>query len=187
MRQPTRTPVPMNLSTRLFDDPRPVTYRIVFGVFAIIAAYAVIHDQVIVSIAPEHFTEYHDPVPGVTSPRGVALAWALVAAVVKGIPFGIACAWIGRRGHRRRVPVGVLLGGTFLIILLGEVLAVLAGLRVYRTGSPFYPGSWYPDHTLPILITQTVQITCYLSISLVSMGFLAGLAAWRRRGELRAA
>lgn len=180
-------PAAMNLSSRLFDDPRPVTYRIVLGVWLIIAGFAVIHDQVIVSIAPEHFTEYHDPVPGIRDPRGLALAWALSASFVKGIPFGIACAWFGRRGPRRRVPVGWILSGTLAVILLAEACAVPAAWRVYRTGSPLYPSDWYPDHTLPILLTQTLQITVYLSISLFSMAFLVGMFVWRRREATRTA
>lgn len=172
----------MRLSNRLTDDSRRTTYGIIFGIWFVIAAYAVMHDQVIVRIAPEHFTDYHDPVPGVDDPRLLAAIHALAASVVKGLPFGILCVWIGRRGGLRRIPVKALFLGTLLILVLTEVGAIAAGFRVHQTGTALYPGTWYPDHTLPILVTQTVQITCYLSAFLYSLTFFVIMHRWRRRG-----
>lgn len=171
----------MILSNLIVNDSRSTTYRIIFGVWLMIAGYAVIHDQVIVSIAPEHFTEYHEPIRGVENPRALAAIHALAASIVKGIPFGILCVWIGRRGPRRMVPVRTLFLGTLSILLLTECFAVAAGVWVQRGNQPPYPPAWYPEHSLPILITQTVQITCYLSAFILSMAFFARLHRWRRR------
>lgn len=173
----------MILSNSLLDDPRGTTYRIIVGVWLIIAGYAVIHDQVIVSIAPEHFTVYHEPIRGVNDPRALAALHALAASVVKGIPFGILCVWIGRRGPRRRVPVRTFFVGTLSILLLTECLAVAGGFWVHRGNPPPYPPAWYPEHSLPILITQTVQITCYLAAFFLSCAFFAILHTWRLRGH----
>lgn len=172
----------MRFSDRLTDDSRRTTYGIIFGIWFVIAAYAVMHDQVIVRIAPEHFTDYHDPVPGVDDPRWLAAIHALAASVVKGLPFGILCVWIGRRGGLRKIPVRALFLGTLLILVLTELGAVSAGFRVHQTGTALYPGAWYPDHTRPILVTQTVQITCYLSAFFYSLIFFPAMHSWRRRG-----
>lgn len=172
----------MHLSNRLTDDSRGTTYFIIVGLWFVIASYAVVHDQVIVRIAPEHFTDYHDPIPGVEDPRWLAAIHALAASVVKGLPFGIICVWIGRRGGLRKTPVKTFFLGTLLILLLTEVGAVAAGFRVHQTGIALYPSAWYPDHSRPILITQTVQITCYLSAFLYSLIFFLAMHRWRRRG-----
>lgn len=173
----------MIFSSPIVDDSRRTTYRIILGVWLMIAGYAVIHDQVIVSIAPEHFTEYHEPIRGVNGPRALAAIHALAASVVKGIPFGLLCVWIGRRGPRRKVPVKTFFLGTLSILLLTECVAVAAGVWVHRGNQPPYPPAWYPEHSLPILITQTVQITCYLSAFFLSMAFFAMLHRWRRRNS----
>ena len=172
----------MILSNPIVDDSRGMTYRIIFGVWLMIAGYAVMHDQIIVTIAPEHFTEYHEPIRGVENPRALAAIHALAASVVKGIPFGILCVWIGRRGPRRKIPVRAFFLGTLSILLLTDCAAVAAGVRVYRGNPPPYPSAWYPEHSLPILITQTVQITCYLAAFLFSCAFFAILRTWRIRG-----
>jgi len=170
----------MILSNLIVDDSRSTTYRIILGVWLMIAGYAVIHDQVIVSIAPEHFTEYHEPIRGVENPRALAAIHALAASIVKGIPFGILCVWIGRRGPRRKVPVMTFFFGTLSILFFTECVAVASGVWVHRGNQPPYPSAWYPEHSLPILITQTVQITCYLSAFFLSVGFFAMLHRWRR-------
>lgn len=171
----------MHLLNRFTDDSRGTTYLIIFGLWLVIATYAVVHDQVIVRIAPEHFTDYHDPIPGVEDPRSLAAVHALAASIVKGLPFGILCVWIGRRGAPRKVAIKTLFLGTLLILLLTEVGAITAGFRVYETGAALYPSAWYPDHTKPILVTQTIQITCYLSALIYSLTFFLAMYQWRRR------
>jgi hypothetical protein len=173
----------MILSNPIVDDSRGTTYRIIFGVWLMIAGDAVIHDQVIGSIAPGHFTEYHEPVRGLSNPRALAAIHALAASAVKGIPFGLLCVWIGRRGPRRKVSAKTLFLGTLSILMLTECAAVATGVWVHRGNQPPYPPAWYPEHSLPILITQTVQITCYLSAFFLSPAFFAMVHRWRRSGS----
>jgi hypothetical protein len=40
----------------LLDERRAVTYAIVFGIWAEVFLYCVLHDQYLIRIAPEHFT-----------------------------------------------------------------------------------------------------------------------------------
>ena len=63
-----------------------------------VAAYAIIHDQYLVRIAPEHFTVYHDNPEGIEN-ASVLAAWiALKASVSPGLLLGIATWVVARSG-----------------------------------------------------------------------------------------
>jgi hypothetical protein len=167
---------------RLIRERRAVTYAIVFGVWGLVAGYAVVHDQVIVRIAPEHFTVHHPPLWGMEDAAALALGYALRSSLAPGLLWGLALAHVARNGPRPKVPVGVILRGSLGVILLTESLAVAAGWWVWRTERMLLPEVLYPDDGLPMRITTTVQGVCY-----VAGAFLAGMwtlrVAWRRRGQ----
>jgi hypothetical protein len=74
----------------------------VFGVSSVIVLWALIHDLVLVQIAPEHFTEYHEPLDHIQSPIVIATLYALGASIGPGMLMGIAAAGLGRRGPRKK-------------------------------------------------------------------------------------
>jgi len=165
---------------QLIDDPRPVTYRIVLGVTWVIVCWAILHDQYLVRIAPEHFTEYHEPLWGIENPRLLATALAFGASIGPGLILGIVCAIAGRRGSANKVSPRFILFGAFAVVCSVELVASGSGFWVIRTNSTFYPESWFPDETLPIRITQTIQITSYLASAVFST-FLVFAILRRRR------
>jgi hypothetical protein len=165
---------------RLIQEERVVTYRIVLVTAGMLMGWAVLHDQFLVGIAPEHFTEYHEPVGSISNPRLLAFLYALGATVGPGLILGILCAFFGRSGSRRKVPLkGIFLGVAALILAI-EVLSAGAGIVVSQTGKVFYPEDWFPDQTDPIRISQTIQVTCYLSAFLLSPVLCLALFFWRR-------
>ena len=48
------------------------------------------------------------------------------------------------------------------MIVSAELISLSSGLIVYWKGAGIYPSNWYPDERLNLVITQTIQITCYL-------------------------
>jgi hypothetical protein len=68
-----------------------------------------------------------------------------------------------------------------VVIAATEVLSASLGYWVYRSQQPLYPVSWYPDQSLPLLVTQTIQISCYLSSALFSGVLVVGIVFWRYR------
>lgn len=165
---------------QLIDEPRPVTYRIVLGVTLVIVCWAILHDQYLVRIAPEHFTEYHEPLWGIENPALLAAVLAFGASIGPGLILGIVCAIAGRRGSANKVSPRFILLGAVAVVCSVELVASGSGFWVFRTNRTFYPESWFPDETLPIRITQTIQITTYLASAVFST-FLVFAILRRRR------
>ncbi|MBK1856213.1 hypothetical protein JO972_14685 [Verrucomicrobiaceae bacterium 5K15] len=169
----------------LLSEKRSLTYAVILQVWFIVAIYAVCHDQYIVRIAPEHFTIYHDPLLGIEDPTTLAAVYAFGASFSPGLLLGFCCAAAARGGEWPKVRVRRILLGVFVVVLATEVVAASSGYIVYKSGRGIYPASWYPTSTLPMLITQTIQVTCYLAAAMFSSVFLAGLLVYRhrKRGE----
>lgn len=172
----------MNLALRL-QEPRSVTYSIMVGVWAIVAVYAVLHDQYIVRIAPEHFTEYHPQIWGIKDPYWLAAALAFCASFGPGLLLGVACLLAARAGSFPKVSIRSILLGVVAVIAATEALSASLGYWVYRSQQPLYPVSWYPEDSVPLLVTQTIQISCYLSSAVFSWVLLVGMAWGRYRKE----
>jgi hypothetical protein len=166
----------------LLDEKRGVSYTIVFGIWAMVFVYCVLHDQYLIRIAPEHFTEWHPPLWGIEGLTLLALAWGFRASVGPGLILGLAALFLGRAGSRPKVAPGTMLKALPWGILATETAGLLAGAWVWRTGRPLFPLEMYPDFSKPLLITQTIQLTCYLAGGVSGAVFL-GWIAWQRRGR----
>ena len=163
------------------EDRRSTYYAILLGTWLMVAIYAILHDQYIVRIAPEHFTEYHEPIGTIRSPYLLSAIHAFGASVSPGFLLGLALALLGRKGSRPKFPVKKLLGGVPIIICLSELGSLAAGGWVYLFKRPLYPVFLYPDKSIPMLITQTIQLTCYILAGFLSFCFLVYI--WRKRNQ----
>ncbi len=112
----------------LIAERRDITYTIVIGVWGMVAMYAILHDQYIVRIAPEHFTKYHPPLWDIGNPALLALIYAARSSLAPGLLWGLVLARAARHGDLAKVPVKVVLKGSAIVILLTELLAAVAGL-----------------------------------------------------------
>ena len=65
------------------------------------------------------------------------------------------------------------------MIVLAEVVSLGSGLWVYAIEEPFYPVSWYPNLSTPMLVTNTIQNICYLSGALLSLALLGSVVLRR--------
>jgi hypothetical protein len=165
----------------LLQEKRSVTYAIVFGIWAEVFLYCVLHDQYLIRISPEHFTVYHDPLWGITDLTLLAVAWAFRASVGPGLGLGLVALFVARTGDRPKVAPARLLKVVPWLILVTEAVGLAVGGWVWKTAKPFYPEIVYPELTLPLLITQSIQLTCYGMGLLVSLGFLGWIVRERRR------
>ncbi len=166
----------------LLNETRPVTYTIVFGTWAEVLLYCLLHDQYMVRIAPTHFTLYHDPLWGIENPYLLAAGWAFRASVGPGLVLGLAALFLGRAGSRPKIAPATMLKTVPWLILVTELAGLATGAWAWHYERPLYPEIIYPDGTVPILISQTIQVTCYLAGALVSLCFLIWL--WRKRRSL---
>jgi len=153
-------------------------FPIVLGVFALVAAYGVVNDQLIVTLAANHFTVYYPHYFSFESARAQAFCFGLSAGA-PGVGWGILLYWAGHYGPGPQLSVRATLL-TAGAVLLGTA-AVAWGLGHEAAGMPVppYPMFFYPDTDGNLSITQTVQLTNYwlgaLGAALAIVVILAGL------------
>ena len=61
----------------LLGTSRRDSYGIILGIWGMVALYAVLHDQYLVRIAPEHFTVYHYPIGDIQNPHLLAAVYGI--------------------------------------------------------------------------------------------------------------
>lgn len=92
----------------LLQEKRSVAYAIIFGIWAEVFLYCLLHDQYLVRIAPEHFTIYHEPLWGIGNPSLLAAAWAFRASIGPGLILGLAALFLARAGSLPKIAPGTL-------------------------------------------------------------------------------
>jgi hypothetical protein len=162
-------------------DSRRSWYSLALGVWGIVAVYAMLHDQYIVRIAPEHFTAYHPPMWGLTDPHALAAAWAFGASWYPGTLLGIATTLAARADSMPRISARFVLLSVVIVVCLTEVAAALSGLATHLLGHGIYPDRFYPAQDLPLQVTQSIQLTCYWVSAGLSLGLVGLLVALRYR------
>lgn len=137
--------------------------RISLGTWALVALYAVLHDQGIVWLAPEHFTVGHPAIPGVSDPRLQAAILAFIASIGPGLAFGIALAFACCEGPW---PTLGTLGALRLVVvtlILTEATAIALGTLSWSYHWKVFGPGWYPDWSDRYTVTsQTIQLTAYV-------------------------
>lgn len=154
-----------------------VRFALVFC--GLVVGWACLHDLYLISIEPRHFTEYHRPLLPIQHHGPLALQYATVATTGPGLVFGFL-AWLAcRAGPRRPVSLVRAARGFAIVMTLVEAGLVLLGAyareRFAQGLAPLYPPWAYPDETLGILVTQTINISAYLLAPLAGTLYLAGL------------
>ncbi|MFT4546095.1 MAG: hypothetical protein ACI8XO_002966 [Verrucomicrobiales bacterium] len=145
-------------------------YTIIIGTYLLVTIYAILHDQYIVRIAPEHFTIYHDPLWGIKNPLLLAAAYAFCSAPLPALALGCVAAFISLALPKKWPPLGwrQVLRGVICVIIAAELASIATGIYAFTTKNMLYGSRLYPDKSLPLIVTQTVQLTCYLTSALFS-------------------
>ena len=165
------------------DERRTSFYGTIFGIWFIVAAYAVVHDQYLVRIAPDHFTVYHDNPEGIESAPILAAWLALKASISPGLLLGIATWFVARSGRWPKIQAKHTLIAVCVVIFVTELCALASGALAFWAKSPIYPRRWYPDLRVSLVVTQTIQITCYFVAFLASGTMLLMMCIKRKQLE----
>ncbi|HEY5792997.1 MAG TPA: hypothetical protein VIS74_06850 [Chthoniobacterales bacterium] len=157
-------------------------FAVVFGTWMAIWVYAVLHNQYLIRIAPEHFTVWHYKMPFFTSYTMLGIAYAFAASFSPGMFLGICLYVSGRLFNRPKFSPKELIFSTFWVWIAVEICSPAAGFWVWHFKAGIYPDWVYPDNSLGLLITQSIQITAYLSGAAFSI--LLIVLTWRQRKHL---
>ncbi len=166
---------------KLIDEKRPVSYAIVFGVWLEVFLWSILHDQYLIRIAPEHFTVHHPPLWNIDDLTLLATAWAFRGTIGPGLVLGVAALFAARSGPLPKLAPAELLKTLPVFILATEAAGLAAGFWSWTSGRPLYPAGWYPDASVSILVSQSIQLTCYLAGPLFCFFFLIAIVQKRRR------
>lgn len=156
--------------------------KVVYGVWLLVWLFAALHDQYLIRIYPEHFTVWHYQIPWIKDYTLLAIAYAFGASVTPGLALGVALYVVSRLFNRPKIPARAVFLGVFLVFVGVELSAITAGLIAWKTEREIYPEWLYPDTALGLIITQSIQITAYLSGMVLSATLIGWL--WIKRGRL---
>jgi len=158
-------------------------FRVVIGVWLAVWFYAAMHNQYLIRIAPEHFTVWHYKMPFLTNHTLLGIAYAAAASVSPGVVLGTLLFVAGRLFDRPKLSPRQIILSTAWVWIGVEICALAAGWFVWRSGRGLYPEWAYPPDDAPgLLITQTIQVTAYLTGAVFSL-VLLGMTWWRRGRE----
>jgi len=150
-----------------------------------IIIWAILHDLILISVEPRHFTEFHTGLYPFENPALLVIEYAVVATFGLGMMFGIITFALTQLG-RWRSPLNFAFAYKrfFFLLFCIESLSLVSGyidrIRIQKgLIHAFYPELWYPDATTGIAFTQTANITAYLSATIGSAIFFLYLA-WSR-------
>jgi len=162
-------------------DSRSNFYKVVVGTWLLVWLYAFLHDLYLIRIHPPHFTEWHYHIPFTQNYNILALIYSLGASVSPGLIFGLSLYICGRLFNAPKLSVSFLLKGTAFIFIAVEICAGLAGLYSWKTKNCLFPEELYPELSHGLIITQSIQLTAYLSGALFSLLWLMIIIRIRRR------
>lgn len=151
-----------------------------------IVIWAVLHDLILISVEPRHFTEFHSRLYPFENHVLLAIEYAMVATFGLGMMFGIITFVISQLGKPDEPLSFTFAYKRFFILLFSiETLSLLAGFidsnRIKQgLNHSFYPDAWYPDTTTGIAFTQTANISAYLLALVGSAIFFLYLFKSRR-------
>jgi hypothetical protein len=160
-------------------ESRRTCLSTIFGVWCVILVYATIHDQYLIRIHPDHFLLWHYHISFTSDYTLLALIYAFGASVTPGLLLGVCLYVSGRLFDLPKKSVRYILTGTASVAITTEALSLLAGLCAFLRRKGIYPSDLYPDNTVGMGITQSIQITAYLAGGLLSLTLI--LWIWRSR------
>lgn len=162
-----------------------VRFALVF--MAYISTWAILHDQIVIRIEPRHFTEYHRPLLDISNLTLLAIQYGFIATFGLGIVFGMVTFFLSRNGPLTQLSFKEVFIRFIPFSLIVEFICLSAGYGEYRHFQThgehlIYPDSVFPDETLGIAITQTMNLTAYLLAGIGSILFWSYLHRLRRSG-----
>jgi len=171
-----------SFNSQVSDESWATFSKVVIGVWLAVWLYAALHNQYLIRIAPEHFTVWHYKMPFFTSYTMLGIAYAFAASISPGVMLGVFLYIAGRLFNRPKLTPKQIILSTVWVWIAVEICAGIVGVIVWRTGKGLYPDWVYPDESIGLLITQSIQITAYLTGAVFS-GILIAYT-WQKRKSL---
>jgi hypothetical protein len=161
----------------------------------LMAGYGSLHDQVSVRLCPEYFTVLHNPIPGLTDPTLLGLAWGILASVGGGVAMGYAAGLAATVGPRPQLSARELVLPMLAVLGWVAVVTAITGLSVARHADmfdvrldPFLATIVPPERHHGLLVVACYHLAAYASAIVGSVAMCVWVGTERgRRVSRRAA
>lgn len=158
---------------------------------AVLSGYGMIQDQVSARLCPEYFTVLHHPIPGLTDPTLLGLAWGFLASAGGGIAMGYAAGLAATLGTQPPLTARELVRPLLLTVLAVGVATAVTGLAVaHVTGlfgvrlDPALDPHVPPDRRRGLVIVACYHVTAYAAAVVGSVALCVWVGCERaRRGR----
>ncbi len=159
-----------------------------------LAGYGMVQDQVSARLCPEYFTVFHPPVPGLTDPTLLGIAWGFLWACGGGLILGYVAGVVATAGTQPPLaPRDALRPFLTLLVVVG-LMTALAGYSVHRhaemfgvTLDPELAAGCPPERQRALLIVACAHFVTYATSAVggVAVCVWLGIERGRRADRLR--
>ena len=109
---------------------------LVLGIW-LMTAYAMLQDQVSSRLCPEYFTIFHNPIPGLTDPNLVGIAWGFLGSWWGGAILGYSAGLTATLGDKPCLQLRNIVKGMLVLLGVVGIMTALGGFSVYRHAELF--------------------------------------------------
>ena len=142
--------------------PLPLCRAMLLGI-GMMVGYAVVQDQLSARLCPEYFTVFHNPIPGLSDPTLLGLAWGFLGSWWGGAILGIAAGIASTVGTDPPLPVRQLVRPMLLLMATVGIVAAITGFSAHRHAEFF---QMEPSPTIAGMVPQERRhwlfvVACY--------------------------
>ncbi len=112
-------------------------FRAMLMGIGLLSGYAMLQDQISARLCPEYFTVLHNPIPGLTEPTLLGIAWGFLGSWWGGALLGYGAGLAATLGRRPPATLRQLLGPMLAVIAFVTVCTSFAGIAVSMNADLF--------------------------------------------------
>jgi hypothetical protein len=149
--------------------------RLRFAAIGLVAmvGYGMLQDQLSARLCPDYFTVFHPPIPGVTDPTLLGVAWGFLGAWWGGVLLGYIAGLVATLGSRPPVAPRELVRPLVVLLLVVGLVVLLTGINVWRHAEllgvsldPALTKLVPPERHRPLLIVACYHFAAYASATI---------------------
>ena len=170
--------------------PDLARFRAMLLGIAAMTGYGMAQDQVSARLCPEYFTRLHPPIPGVTDPTLLGIAWGFLGAWWGGALLGYFAGIAATIGPRPPVPVRELVRPMLVLVVVVAGVAALTGVAVAvhadLLGVALGPGmaaAVPPGRHRALFVVACLHFAAYASAAVGSVGLCVWVGVSRQRSR----
>ena len=146
--------------------------RLQFAALGLVAmvGYGMLQDQVSARLCPEYFTVFHPPIPGLTDPTLLGIAWGFLGAWWGGVLLGYVAGLVATLGSRPPLASRELVRPLMVLLVVVSAVVLLTGINVWRHAElfgvsldPALTKLLTPERHRPLLIVACYHFAAYAS------------------------